>query len=89
MRYKRERYKNRERFNEQYRDIHRFLSEAEKQEYNEHFHWGRFEWMHAHSCLDEDKLTAVTVFRDENDVIAGLLTYDTSQIRQGRRKDGA
>lgn len=77
MIYKRERYKNRERFNEQYRDIHRFLSEAEKQEYNEHFHWGRFEWMHAHSCLDEDKLTAVTVFRDENDVIAGLLTYDT------------
>ena len=77
MRYKRERYKNRERFNEQYRDIHRFLSEAEKQEYNEHFHWGRFEWMHAHSYLDEDKLTTIAIFKDENDVIVGLTTYDT------------
>ena len=55
MRYKIERYKNCERFNEQYQSIYQFLLEAEKQEYNEHFHWGRFEWMHAHSYLDEDK----------------------------------
>lgn len=32
--------------------------EAEKLEYNEHFHWGCFEWMHAHSYLDEEKLTS-------------------------------
>lgn len=56
MRYKIEIYKNRERFNEQYQSIHQFLLEAEKLEYNEHFHWGRFEWMHAHSYLDEEKL---------------------------------
>lgn len=78
MRYKIERYKNCERFNEQYQSIHQFLLEAENQEYNEHFHWGRFEWMHAHSYLDEDKLTTIVIFKDENDIIVGLTTYDTS-----------
>lgn len=77
MRYKTERYKNCERFNEQYQSIHRFLLEAEKTDYNEHFHWGRFEWMHARSDLDEDKLTSIVIFKDENDVIVGLTTYDT------------
>ena len=77
MRYKIERYKNCERFNEQYQGIHQFLLEAEKQEYNEHFHWGRFEWMHAHSYLDEKKLTNIIIFKDEKDVIVGLTTYDT------------
>ena len=77
MRYKTERYKNCERFNEQYQSIHQFLLEAEKTDYNEHFHWGRFEWMHAHSNLDEDKLTSIAIFKDENDVIVGLITYDT------------
>ena len=77
MRYAIERYGNCERFNEQYQKIHRFLLEAGELEYNEHFHWGRFEWMHAHSYLDEDKLTSITMFKDENGVIAGLATYDT------------
>ena len=77
MRYTIERYGNCERFNEQYQEIHRFLLEAGELEYNEHFHWGRFEWMHAHSYLDEDKLTSITMFRDENGAIAGLATYDT------------
>lgn len=77
MEYRIERYKNCRRFNEQYERIYRFLLEAEKLEYNEHFHWGRFEWMHAHSYLDEDKLTSIVMFKDENDVIVGLTTYDT------------
>lgn len=77
MRYTIERYKNCERFNEQYQSIHQFLLGAEKIEYNEHFHWGRFEWMHAHSYLDEDKLTSIVMFKDENDAIVGLITYDT------------
>lgn len=77
MKYKTERYKNCKRFNEQYQAIHQFLSDAEQTEYNEHFHWGRFEWMHAHSCLDEDRLTDIAVFKDENDAIVGLTTYDT------------
>lgn len=78
MKYRIERYQNRERFNAQYQCIHQFLLEAEKQEYNEHFHWGRFAWMHAHSFLDEDKLTSILMFKDENGAIAGLITYDTT-----------
>ena len=77
MGYRIERYKNCQRFNEQYESIYQFLLEAEKLEYNEHFHWGRFEWMHAHSYLDEDKLTSIVMFKDENGTIVGLTTYDT------------
>ena len=78
MEYRIERYKNCQRFNEQYESIYQFLLEAEKLEYNEHFHWGRFEWMHVHSYLDEDKLTSIVMFKDENGDIVGLTTYDTS-----------
>lgn len=77
MEYRIERYKNCQRFNEQYESIYQFLLEAEKLEYNEHFHWGRFEWMHSHSYLDEDKLTSIAMFKDENGTIVGLTTYDT------------
>ncbi|MEE1196434.1 MAG: GNAT family N-acetyltransferase [Lachnospiraceae bacterium] len=77
MGYRIEKYKNCERFNEQYQDIYKFLLKAEKLEYNEHFHWGRFEWMHIHSMLDKDKLTSITMFKNENDEIAGMITYDT------------
>ena len=77
MGYKIERYKNCQRFNEQYESIHQFLLEAEKLAYNEHFHWGRFEWMHVHSYLDEDKLTSIVMFKDENGALVGLTTYDT------------
>lgn len=78
MGYRIERYENCERFNEQYQGIHQFLLEAGKLDYNEHFHWARFEWMHAHSDLDEDKLTHIVLFKDENGTIVGLITYDTS-----------
>ena len=78
MGYRIERYKNCERFNKQYQSIYQFLLEAEQLDYNEHFHWGRFEWMHAHSYLDEDKLTSIVMFKDENGTIVGLITYDTS-----------
>ena len=66
MEYRIEHYKNCEQFNEQYQSIYQFLLEAEQLDYNEHFHWGRFEWMQAHSFLDEDKLTRIVLFRDEN-----------------------
>lgn len=78
MEYRIERYQNCERFNGQYQDIYHFLLEAGKLDYNEHFHWGRFEWMHAHSFLDEEMLTRIVLFRDENEAIVGLITYDTS-----------
>lgn len=77
MEYRIERYKNCQRFNEQYESIYQFLLDAEKLEYNEHFHWGRFEWMHVHSYLDEDNLTSIVMFKDENGAIVGLTTYDT------------
>ena len=76
-RYRVEQYKNCKRFNEQYQSIHQFLLKAENLEYNEHFHWGRFEWMHTHSFLDEDKLTSIVIFKDKNGEIVGLITYDT------------
>lgn len=77
MNYRIERYKNCKRFNEQYQDIYSFLLNAEKIEYNEHFHWARFEWMQIHTFLDEDKLTNIVMFRDENNEIVGMITYDT------------
>ncbi|MEE0858868.1 MAG: GNAT family N-acetyltransferase [Acutalibacteraceae bacterium] len=77
MNYRTEKYKNCKRFNEQYQDIYLFLLNAEKTEYNEHFHWGRFEWMQIHPMLDEDKLTNIVLFRDENNEIVGMLTHDT------------
>lgn len=78
MKYVIERYKNCERFNEQYKDIYDFLLEASKQEYNEHFPWGRFEWMQNHTMLEEDKLTGIAMFKDISGEIVGLVTYDTS-----------
>lgn len=77
MHYRIERYKNCKRFNDQYQDIYSFLLNAEKIEYNEHFHWARFEWMQIHTFLDEEKLTNIVMFRDENDEIVGMITYDT------------
>lgn len=78
MLYRIEKYKNCKRFNEQYNDIYLFLLNAEKIEHNEHFHWGRFEWMHLHTMLDEENLTNIVIFKDEKDEIVGMLTYDTS-----------
>lgn len=77
MNYKIEKYKNCERFNEQYQDIYNFLLGAEKLACNEHFHWGRFEWMQTHSMLEEDKLTSIVMFRDEKEEMVGMITYDT------------
>ena len=78
MHYTIERYQNCVRFNEQYQELYQFLLHAEKLEYNEHFHWGRFEWMHRHSYLDIDRLTSIVIFRDADGEIVGLITYDTS-----------
>lgn len=73
-----EKYRNCERFNEQYQEIYRFLLKAGRQKHNEHFHWGRFEWMHRHSYLDKEHLPSILLFRDDHGEVAGLTTYDTS-----------
>lgn len=77
MNYRIEKYKNCERFNEQYQEIYNFLLKAEKMDYNDHFHWGRFEWMQIHTLLDEDKLTNIAIFKNENEELVGMITYDT------------
>lgn len=77
MKYTIEHYKNCERFNDQYPEIYAFLLDAEKEAFNEHFPWGRFEWMHIHTMLDEEKLTKIAMFRAGDGKIVGLLTHDT------------
>ena len=77
MMYTVENYKNNVRFNEQYDEIYRFLSKSADKGYNEHFHWARFEWMMDHSFLETDKLTSVTLFRNQANEIVGLITFDT------------
>ena len=76
MKYTIERYSNHIRFNEQYETIYRFLLHSADTGYNEHFHWGRFEWMMRHTMLDMEALTKIAVFKDTQDVIVGLVTYD-------------
>lgn len=77
MNYTTERYENLQRFNRQYPRIYEFLLRAEAQKFNEHFPWGRFEWMHIHTMLDETTLTEIVLFKDAAGEIVGLLTYDT------------
>lgn len=77
MNYKTEQYMNTQRFNGQYEEIYHFLLKTADNGYNEHFHWGRFEWMMCHTLLDVHKLEKIALFRDENNLLAGLVTYDT------------
>lgn len=72
-----ENYKDTTRFNEQYDEIRRFLQVNADSGYNEHFHWGRLDWMMAHSYLDVEMLTSNALFRDENGELAGVVMYDT------------
>ncbi|MBQ2800779.1 MAG: GNAT family N-acetyltransferase [Lachnospiraceae bacterium] len=77
MSYKIERYRECKRFNEQYKEIYQFLLANADKGYNEHFHWGRFEWMMCHSFLEIKELEKIALFRDENNILVGLVTYDT------------
>ncbi len=77
MEYRIERYSSCRRFNEQYPEIYRFLLKAGEFEYNAHFPWGRFDWMQIHTMLEEDKLTKILLFRDEQEELVGMATHDT------------
>ncbi len=70
-------YMNCKRFNEQYQEIYRFLLKAGECAYNEHFPWGRFDWMQIHTMLEEEKLTKILLFRDVQGEIIGMATHDT------------
>lgn len=77
MDYQVEQYKNKQRFNEQYDELYKFLLKTADNGYNEHFHWGRLEWMMCHTLLEVQKLEKIALFRDENIFLTGLVIYDT------------
>ena len=58
-----ENYKDNIRFNRQYEEISKFLQIVADNGYNEHFHWGRFDWGMTHSYLDVEMLSRNALFR--------------------------
>ncbi len=72
-----ENYQTQERFNNQYEEISKFLQIAADGGYNEHFHWGRLDWMMAHPNLDVRKLPKIALFRDSGKAIVGTVIFDT------------
>ena len=72
-----ENYKDNIRFNRQYEEISKFLQIVADNGYNEHFHWGRFDWGMAHSLLDVEMLSRNALFRRENGELVGAVVYDT------------
>ncbi len=67
-----------ERFAGQYGDVHRFLTKFADSGVNEHFHWGRFDWMMTSPYLDRENISRMALFKDENGKTAGLALFDTS-----------
>ena len=72
-----ENYKDSIRFNRQYEEISKFLQIVADNGYNEHFHWGRFDWGMTHSYLDVEMLSRNALFRRENGELVGAIMYDT------------
>ncbi len=73
-----ENYKDTLRFNRQYDEIRNFLKKITDKGYNEHFHWGRFDWMMAHAYLDVEMLSRNALFRNKSGELVGTVMYDTS-----------
>ncbi|MBD5132677.1 MAG: GNAT family N-acetyltransferase [Clostridiales bacterium] len=71
-----ENYKNNKRFNSQCYELRDFLKECADNGVNEHFHWGRFDWMMTSSYLDVDMLQKNALFRDESGKLVGAVLYD-------------
>ena len=72
-----ENYQGNMRFNSPYGEIRSFLRAAADRGYNEHFHFGRFDWMMTHPFLDVDMLPKNAVFRDESGSVVGAALFDT------------
>lgn len=72
-----ESYKDNIRFNDQYNKLHDFLKTYADNGYNEHFHWGRLDWMMSHTDLNVEMLTKNAMFKDESDKLVGTVLYDT------------
>lgn len=73
-----ENYQGSVRYKSLYNEISDFLRTVADAGYNEHFHWGRLEWMMAHPLLDVDMLFKNAVFRDAKGSIVGAVLFDTS-----------
>lgn len=73
-----ENYKDNVRFNNQYNKLRDFLKTYADNGYNEHFHWGRLDWMMSHSYLDAEMLTKNAMFKNESGELVGAVLYDTS-----------
>ena len=41
--------------------------------FHEHFHWGRLDWMMAHSYLDVERLPENALFRDKGGSLVGVV----------------
>ena len=67
-----------EHFAGQYSDVHHFLTTFADSGINEHFHWGRFDWMVTSPYLDREKISRMAFFKDGNGKIEGLALFDTS-----------
>ena len=73
-----EKYEGNARFSSLYGEIRDFLRMAADTGYNEHFHWGRFEWMMVHPMLDVPMLSKNAVFRNASGSVVGAALFDTS-----------
>lgn len=72
-----ENYKGCRRFNSVYAEIHKFLQVNADSGYNEHFHWGRLDWMMAHPELNTEMLSKIAIFKNNRSKIVGVVIYDT------------
>lgn len=72
-----EHYKERKRFSGVYAEIRSFLQKNADGGCNEHFHWGRFDWMMAHPGLDVEMLPRIALFRDNSGKCVGVAMFDT------------
>lgn len=71
-----ENYKGVSRYSTQRYEILNFLQAAADTGYNEHFHWGRFEWMMAHPDLNVEMLPKNALFRNGAGELVGVVLYD-------------
>lgn len=72
-----EKYQTQERFNNRYIEILKFLQCNADKGHNEHFHWGRLNWMMAHPYLDSEILPQIALFKDSYGAVVGVVTFDT------------
>ncbi|HCZ24165.1 MAG TPA: hypothetical protein DHV05_04840 [Acholeplasmataceae bacterium] len=54
------------RFIKKHNDHYRFLT----------IHWSRFEWMFARDCMKDETLDQIIIFRNEDNEISGILTFE-------------